>query len=196
MLLIAPSSTLRLCVPHAPHSKLPRPPLPPPPPPSVQAFLLTAMKFHGYVCAMPRGPQRDPRLVLRALQACVSYLTSLAASRARAAQARLGLPCRWVDGGRPCHVDRLGLGLPHRWVDGGRPCHVGRLGLGLPHRWVDGERPCHVGMLGLGLPCRWVDGGRPCHVGMLGLGLPWCLWGGGSLDPINIAPPCCIAQIP
>ena len=49
-----------------------------------QAFLLAAMKMHWAVRTLlgpGRGPQHDPRLVLRAVQGAVSYMVSLVRSR-------------------------------------------------------------------------------------------------------------------
>jgi len=49
-----------------------------------QAFLLAAMKMHWAVrtlLAPGQGPQRDPRLVLKAVQGAISYMVSLVRSR-------------------------------------------------------------------------------------------------------------------
>jgi hypothetical protein len=68
------------------------------------------MKLHWAVLQLlrDRGPQGDPRLVLKAIQGAINYSVGLVRGRLATARTRLGL----LVGGSPvsrCHMRWLGL---------------------------------------------------------------------------------------
>lgn len=79
-----------------------------------QSFLLSFMKLHWAVVTLltDRGPQGDPRLVLRAIQGAINYTVGLVRGRLATARTRLGL---FVSAPvSRCHIRWLGLSAARR----------------------------------------------------------------------------------